>query len=649
MMKGPGLPILPKPQRISMHAGSVSRSALRSVSVGPPAPASLRKHLRDFAQRNGLTVGNRGDSSIVVEISEGGCPSQPEGYALRIGETITLKSLTAKGTFYGLQTLQQLLDAGSTIPRCTIEDWPALTLRGFYFDLTRQVPTPEYLRLIIDRLAAAKINLLMIQYREFFPYKGFPLIVSKHSYTPTEFKDFIRYAGERHIQVVPLLQSLSFQEHILRAQAYSHLREDRWDISGLCPSHPDSFRLYCALAEQLIAAHQGTKYFHLGADEANHVGQCERCKKAIERSSRAALVAGFSNKIVSFLLDRGLQPIMWADMLFGHLESSDAASRYSQDMFAELSREVIAADWDYWSTGPRTPSADRSPYHGVAGLTHLDRLLDKGYQVVGVPSCSSCVNAKRNRIDHPQAYANITAFGKELRRRGCLGMITTHWPTDAYRQIRWYDCFAVSPMKNEAVDVFYNVVRPGLEAHWHSIWRGAECAWSNTPRAKADYDRAFAKTFLGTSSTSYPEALTLSSFPVVKLDRGGQGASLQLARNLKMEKMRPAVGGMRLARRSAKRNAGAVTFSDLHLRLHLHELLWEEFQEELPHLDTPQLSTKQSRTLRKIVAEREVLEREFRDTYSTCYREVHLEAEVQLRFGEERRLQEQILCARQRE
>ena len=105
---------------------------------------------------------------------------------------------------------------------------------------------------------------------------------------------------------------------------------------------------------------------------------------------------------------------------------------------------------------------------------------------------------------------------------------------------------------------------------------------------------------------------------------------------------------MGLARRSAKRNAGAVAFSDLYLRLHLHELLWENSQEGLPHLDTPQLSTKQFRTLRKLVAERDLLEREFRETYSTCYRAVHIAEEVQLRFGEERRLQEQILCARQR-
>ncbi|MBM4083079.1 MAG: hypothetical protein FJ278_25445, partial [Planctomycetes bacterium] len=240
-----GLNILPKPQKVTLHSGSVPRSRFRTLAVSGPLSAALMKHVRQFAQRYelALSAGEGAEShscatvrfepspcpmgpqgSILIRVNPAASVQHPEGYVLRVGEQTVLDAAEERGLFYGLQTLHQLLDRATAIPRCTIEDWPALALRGFYFDLTRQVPTTDFLRRIVDRLAAVKINLLMIQYREFFPYEGFPLIVSEAAYTRKEFADFVRYAAERHVQVAPLLQSLSFQEHILRAQAYAHLR-----------------------------------------------------------------------------------------------------------------------------------------------------------------------------------------------------------------------------------------------------------------------------------------------------------------------------------------------------------------------------------------------------------------------------------------
>lgn len=645
MPRDSDLPLLPKPQRVALRGGSVRRQSFCSIALCGPAPRPLQKHVQEFARRNRLAPSSQASASIVVKLRPDESARCPEGCTLRIDDQIVVEASDAAGLFYGLQTLQQLFDAAEEIPRCRIDDWPALALRGLFFCLTRQVPTLDYLKLIVDRLAAVKMNLLMIQYREFFPYEGFPFIVSKGSYTPREIAEFVQYADERCIRVVPLLQSLSFQEHILRAQAYAHLRERPQAASGLCPTHPESFRLYRSLAEQLIAAHPDSRYFHLGADEATHVGQCERCKRAIARGSKASLVSGFTNRIIPFLLDSGVQPVMWADMLFGHLEDPASVSQYERDMFAELSRDVTAADWDYWSTGPKTPPARRSPYSGVAGLTHLDRLLKAGFRVIGAPSCSSCCNAKRNAIDHIQAFANITAFAKELRRRECLGMITTFWPTDAYPHVRWYDFFAGSGSKNETVDVCYNVVRPGLEAHWYSICRGAECAWSSTPRPKEDYDRAFARTFLGTNGTSYPDALNLASIPISGF--GGR-SPVSVARDVKRERLRRAVALMRRARRLAKQAQTTVDYSELFLRLQRHGLQWDEFHDSLPHINAQQLSVEQVRLLRKLVAERSSLEQEFRQKYLSIYKDVHLEEEVQLRFSEERRLQEQLLWEQKR-
>jgi len=639
MTPGPDLSVLPRPRKVALLGGSVKRSSLRSVIWSPDLPPAASRHVQRFLKRNNFERNNRQRASILIRLTADASAFHSEAYRLEVADQILLDASDEPGIFYGLQTLQQLLDTRPAIQRCIIEDRPALALRGFYFDLTRQVPTIDYLKVIVDRLAAAKINLLMIQYREFFPYDGFPLIVSESSYTAKEIAEFVRYAEDRCVQVVPLLQSLSMQEHILRGRAYAHLREQPGNISGMCPTHPESFRLYRSLAEQLMAAHPAARYFHMGADEANHVGQCNHCKRAQAEGSKATLVAGFTNRIVRFLADRGVKPVMWADMLFGHFEDVTTVSQYVRDMFSELSRDVVAADWDYWSTGPKTPPAHQSPYPGLAGLSHVDRLLDAGFNVLGAPSCSHFFNAERNAIDHTLAFMNITAFAKELRRRKCLGMLTTFWPTNATSEVRWYQC----PSQDETVDLCYRQVRPGLEAHWYSIWRGAECAWSDVPRSRQQYNRAFTRIFFGAHGTSYPDALELASFPISSFARR------KLVSDKKKDaRLRQAGAKMRNARRSARRCGSAVTYADLFLRIQRHALQWRSFHDDLPRICTPKLSRAQVRKLRMLVTERKAREREFRRLYVSIFKDVHLGEEIELRFREERRLQEQLLWEHKR-
>lgn len=642
-----GLPVLPAPRKVTFHQGSARRGDIRSLHVRGTISPSLEAHLRRFARRNKLTRTRAADPAHGVTLTITSSPHfPPEGYRLQVSKGVSLDAGGEPGLFYGLQTLQQLLDAPGPLPRCTIHDRPALTVRGFYFDLTRQVPTVGSLKSIVDRLAAVKINTLVIQYREFFPYQGFPLIVSAHAYAPGQIADFLRYARQRHIQVVPLLQSLSFQEHILRSEAYAHLRERPRDVSAMCPTHPQSFRLYRLLAQQLIDAHPGLRFFHLGGDEATTVGHCPRCKRAQARSGKAALVSAFTNRIIRFLAKRGVKPVMWADMLFGHLENSATVSRYTRDMFAQLSRDVIAADWDYWSTGPRTPRADRSPYKGIAGFGHVDRLVDAGFQVIGFPSSSHAFNTERNGIDHQLAFANITAFAKELRRRNCLGMVNTFWPTDALGQAWWHDLQSVShPRSDETIDVSYSQIRPGLEAHWYTICRAAECAWSSAPRPRDDYDRVFSRVFLGTADTSYPRALALASLPIESPDTAPRK---RLPPSGRKERLRRAIRLVKKAEHSARSNRPTVRYSGLFMRIQLHEILWREFLCQIHSLAASDLAPGPLRALNRLIAERERLESEFSRSYLSLYKDVHMEEETRLRFAEERRLQEQLISAHSR-
>jgi hypothetical protein len=190
---------------------------------------------------------------------------------------------------------------------------------------------------------------------------------------------------------------------------------------------------------------------------------------------------------------------------------------------------------------------------------------------------------------------------------------------------------------HEVVDLAYRQVRPGLEAHWYSIWRGAECAWTDAPRGRRDYDRAFGRIFLGAEKPTYPEALALSSFVV------GTRASAEVVRRI-----RRGVDRMGQARKSAGRRKETVAYSEAYARIHLHELEWELFSNSLPSMGAKALSQARWDRLRALADERKALERTFRRTYLSIYKDVHLEEEVQHRFVEERRLQEQLMLAQRR-
>lgn len=107
-----------------------------------------------------------------------------EAYILNISkQNISVSGMSAAGVFYGIQTLLQLME--SNVVRCMeVIDWPALSIRGVHFDLKKQMPTFDYLKETIKRLSQYKINAILMEYEDKFPYlkflrdRGFEIIAA---------------------------------------------------------------------------------------------------------------------------------------------------------------------------------------------------------------------------------------------------------------------------------------------------------------------------------------------------------------------------------------------------------------------------------------------------------------------------------------
>ena len=94
-------------------------------------------------------------------------PGKEGAYSLNINsKSITIYGQTASGTFYGLQTLMQLLPAEAkksfkpvyNIAAVEINDEPRFKYRGMHLDVARHFMPVDFIKKYIDYLAAYKFN-----------------------------------------------------------------------------------------------------------------------------------------------------------------------------------------------------------------------------------------------------------------------------------------------------------------------------------------------------------------------------------------------------------------------------------------------------------------------------------------------------------
>ncbi len=111
------------------------------------------------------------------------------------------------------------------------------------------------------------MNTLVVEWEGTYSFKEHAVISNKFSYSRQEIRDFISYCEKKGIQVIPLQQSLGHVVDILPNLRYSILKEDRKDISKLCPMQPrrgqrNSIQIYSGHMALMYCSH----YIDIGGD-----------------------------------------------------------------------------------------------------------------------------------------------------------------------------------------------------------------------------------------------------------------------------------------------------------------------------------------------------------------------------------------------
>lgn len=332
----------------------------------------------------------------------------PQGYAIRMADSaVTIAAAQAVGLFYGLHTLRQLLESGEALPAAEIADWPDTDMRSMHFDLRLTHSKPELLAQYMGEFAKWKINAVLIEYEDRFPFERYEeLRHPEHAFSREQFEALIAAARRHFIEIIPLQQSFGHLEYVLRHDSYKQLRETASSIGEICPSKPDSFRLVAGMLAEVMEMHPDSRYIHLGCDEVYSLCECDVCRARFAGSKGKAFVH-FVNRLIDYCAVRGKRPILWHDML----------EKCTPAELSELDRRAVVMIWIY---------NGRNIEATVAAIAAKYRAL--GIEVMGAPAVRCYDDREQqnvpvivNRIDNLLQWAETA---EKLDIRGC---IATNW------------------------------------------------------------------------------------------------------------------------------------------------------------------------------------------------------------------------------
>jgi len=387
-------------------------------------------------------------------------------------------------------TARQLAESSPLPMGLTLHDWPGLPVRAVHLDLKFHPPRYDAVFRWLDQLAAWKINTLVLEYEDRFPYERYVELSASTAWTREQVQALVSRANRLGIEVVPLIQSLGHVEYILRHSARAGLRELPHVLSQYCPSNPGSFDLFVGMASQVLALHPHLRYLHVGGDETGFLGRCPRCAERAKTLGPIGLYAEHLRKVCDWVAAQGIRPILWDDMLRSDFQQIQRLPRSAVLMFWDYGatgvitdrrkrrRSPPMADPDQWTKGP---AVDPPPYL---------RYREEGYDVI----LASCYNGEG--LIPLANTANIRYLAQEAAIHGGLGSCATHWAV-----------FGVAP-----------------EAAAYGVAAAADAAWNPLPSRDdvltdlhggpgIEFDRRFCRAWFGLPDDTLFHALRL-------LDRG---------------------------------------------------------------------------------------------------------------------------------
>jgi hexosaminidase len=226
----PALSIVPQPRSMHATSGAFVWATGARVAVGAGVERNVAAQLSAYLARNGFltiwtTPGKPAD--IVLErLPRRSAQLGDEGYELRVGRHgVTIRANTARGLFYGLQTLDQVSgrSRGHLSSRfVSVVDRPEYRWRGIHLDVARHFFSVAVVKRYIDVAAHYKLNVFHWHLTDDQAWRlqstRYPaLTAGREAYSPSDVREIVAYAARRYVTVVPEIEMPAHASAALRA------------------------------------------------------------------------------------------------------------------------------------------------------------------------------------------------------------------------------------------------------------------------------------------------------------------------------------------------------------------------------------------------------------------------------------------------
>lgn len=353
-----------------------------------------------------------------------------EGYELAVfSESVIIKSCYGAGLFYGTQTIRQLLpveinqsahvsNIDWVIPGVKITDKPRFEWRAFMLDDARYFKGEAVVKKIIDQMGSLKMNVFHwhlvddqgwrieikkypkltevgskrkdtqiggwnSQKRAGVPHEGF--------YTQEQIKDIVKYAGDRHIMVVPEIEMPGHASAAVAAYPEFGTKHEQIEVPAEFGKHYSCFnaadenvyRVISEILDEVVGLFPG-EVIHIGGDEVrfDHWKQSDEIKELMKRQgleTPADVQIYFTNRISHIVEEKGRRMMGWNEILghdlHGFLKDGQTAKA------AKLSSNAII---HFWKGNAELAKEALEKGHDVVNSWHTYTYLDYGYGTISL-------------------------------------------------------------------------------------------------------------------------------------------------------------------------------------------------------------------------------------------------------------------------
>src|SRR5215469_2349122 len=398
-------PLLPQPRRVRPLTGGfqlrpqVPIVLLERSDAGDFASACA---LRDaFAERCGIrlpieTHARTGDLGPRLELSRQGVAGDAYRIVVR-EEGVQASASGPSGLRYAVETLRQLAPRRARLPGCEIEDSPDFPHRGLMLDVSRgKVPTLATLRGLVDLCVRLKFNVLMLYTEHTFRFRRHPEIGRDASpLDAMQMRELDAYAAERHVELIPTLQSLGHMQHVLALPRYAGLAETerRWTIS---PADPGTYALLGDLYDEYLPNFRSLR-FNANCDEPWDLALGKSAERALQ-VGKAGVYLDHVRRVRDLAARHRKRTMIWGDVVHANPER-----------IPEIDRDLVLLDW--W-------------YEAAHDYDRVRAFADNGIEFWVCPGTSSW-NCLFPRVQN--SLENIARYADAGRRHGAQGLVVTDW------------------------------------------------------------------------------------------------------------------------------------------------------------------------------------------------------------------------------